>query len=109
MEDRTVIPWDKDDIEALGFFKVDVLGLGMLTASASAWRRSTMTAHFMKHQVCQMRRSSTRSRCCEESGRRSRGVRLASQADTVGIFQIESRAQMAMLPRLALSVSTISS
>jgi error-prone DNA polymerase len=101
MKDRTVIPWDKDDIEALGFFKVDVLGLGMLTAI----RKCLAMIH-------------TDGALHEEPGeppapefdpievlRRVPAedpavYALASQADTVGVFQIESRAQMAMLPRL---------
>ncbi len=107
MADRTVIPWDKDDLDTLGFFKVDVLGLGMLTAIRKAldlaWPR-------MERSV----------RGDEQAGRREAGVgsrraidRLAAipaedsrvydalcAADTVGVFQIESRAQMAMLPRL---------
>src|SRR5690606_8060724 len=45
MEDRTVIPWDKDDLEALGFFKVDVLGLGMLTAV----RKALAMVHLREH------------------------------------------------------------
>jgi error-prone DNA polymerase len=87
MEDRTVVQWDKDDVEALGLFKVDLLGLGTLT-------------HVHK---------------CVDLVRGSRGVDLSlatipaedaatyemiRRADTVGVFQIESRAQMAMLPRL---------
>jgi error-prone DNA polymerase len=87
MEDRTVIQWDKDDVEALGLFKVDLLGLGALT-------------HIHK---------------CLDLVREARGVDLSlatipsedketyaliQRADTVGVFQIESRAQMAMLPRL---------
>lgn len=87
MEDRTVIQWDKDDVEALGLFKVDLLGLGALT--------------HLHHGFDLLRRH--------------RGVDLdmatlphedqptyamMQRADTVGVFQIESRAQMAMLPRL---------
>jgi error-prone DNA polymerase len=87
MADRTVIQWDKDDLESLGLLKVDVLALGMLTA---------------------LRR-------CFDLIQTYRGTRLSMQdippgdnatfdmicrADTVGVFQIESRAQMSMLPRL---------
>jgi DNA polymerase III alpha subunit len=87
MPDRTVIQWDKDDLDELGLLKVDVLGLGML----SAIRRSLALV----------------------SARREREFRLQDipaedpavygmicRADTIGVFQIESRAQMAMLPRL---------
>jgi error-prone DNA polymerase len=87
MPDRTVIQWDKDDLESLGLLKVDVLALGMLTA---------------------LRR-------CFDLIASYRGVRLTMQdipskdtatfdmicrAETIGVFQIESRAQMSMLPRL---------
>ena len=87
MEDRTVIQWDKDDLDALGLLKIDCLALGMLTAI---------------HRACDLL-----------TGFRGRPYSLASippedpvvyemiqHADTVGVFQIESRAQMAMLPRL---------
>ncbi|MCP4601788.1 MAG: DNA polymerase III subunit alpha [Proteobacteria bacterium] len=87
MPDRTVIQWDKDDVEALGLFKVDLLGLGALT-------------HI---------------HLCLDLIKKHRGIRLEMatippedpdtfdmicRAETVGVFQIESRAQMAMLPRL---------
>jgi error-prone DNA polymerase len=81
MPERTVIQWDKDDLEALGLLKVDVLALGML----SALRRALAF-----------------------TGRRMQDIpaedpavyAMIQQADTVGVFQIESRAQMSMLPRL---------
>ena len=87
MKDRTFIEWDKDDLDALGLMKVDVLGLGMLTCIRKAF----------------------------ELLARQKGLRLTlpsvppedpavydmlCRADTVGVFQIESRAQMNMLPRL---------
>jgi error-prone DNA polymerase len=91
MPDRTVIQWDKDDLDALGLLKVDVLGLGML----SCIRRGLDLVN----------------------GYRSRGegheltmqdipaedpvvYEMIQRADTIGVFQIESRAQMSMLPRL---------
>ena len=87
MPERTVIQWDKDDLDALGLLKVDCLSLGML----SAIRRA----------------------CALVAARRGRPFGMADvpaedpatyamiqRADTVGVFQIESRAQMAMLPRL---------
>ncbi len=89
MEGRTVIPWDKDDLDALGFFKIDVLSLGMLTAIRKALAfvhgSSEMTAI---DQLASMPKEDPA--VYEALGR----------ADTVGVFQIESRAQMAMLPRL---------
>ena len=87
MEDRTVIEWNKDDLEALGLVKVDVLGLGML----SCIRRSfeLLEAHYgVRHTLGDVP--------AEDSG----VYRMIQRADTIGVFQIESRAQMAMLPRL---------
>jgi error-prone DNA polymerase len=87
MEDRTVIQWEKNDLEDLGLLKVDVLGLGMLTA---------------------IRRSFDLIR--EYDGREYTLATVPAEdppvydmicdGDTMGVFQIESRAQMAMLPRL---------
>jgi error-prone DNA polymerase len=81
MQDRTVIQWDKEDLETLGLLKVDCLALGMLTAI---------------------------HRCLDLTGMDIGDIppedpatyAMIQQADTVGVFQIESRAQMAMLPRL---------
>jgi error-prone DNA polymerase len=88
MAERTVIQWDKDDIDALGLMKVDVLALGML----SAIRR------MLADCVAQARQALRR---CRRAGRGCRRpTTMVSRADTVGVFQIESRAQMAMLPRL---------
>ncbi len=81
MPDRTVIQWDKDDLEALGLLKVDVLALGML----SALRRG-LDFIGMKMQDIPAEDPETYA--------------MIQQADTVGVFQIESRAQMSMLPRL---------
>ncbi|HEY1955703.1 MAG TPA: error-prone DNA polymerase [Polyangiaceae bacterium] len=88
MKDRTVVPWDKDDIDALGFFKVDVLGLGMLTAIRKALRFVLGDGEFANDQLARIPREDPA--VYEALGR----------ADSVGVFQIESRAQMAMLPRL---------
>jgi error-prone DNA polymerase len=96
MVDRTVIPWDKDDIEALGFFKIDVLGLGMLTAI-----RKCLALLF---EDGELRENDERFDPLEVITRippeDPAVYDLASRGDTVGVFQIESRAQMAMLPRL---------
>jgi error-prone DNA polymerase len=81
MPERTVIQWDKDDLDALGLLKVDVLGLGMLSCIR---------------------------RALDFIGKRMQDIpaedpkvyEMVQRADTVGVFQIESRAQMAMLPRL---------
>ena len=87
MPDRTVIQWDKDDLEELGLLKVDVLGLGML----SAIRRSLelMTGYYG--------RTFTLADIPPEE---PAVYDMICEADTIGVFQIESRAQMAMLPRL---------
>ena len=87
MPDRTVIQWDKDDLDAMGLLKVDVLALGMLTAIRKALdfigqrRGRPMPMHTIPDKD-----DATFDMICA--------------ADTVGVFQIESRAQMAMLPRL---------
>jgi error-prone DNA polymerase len=100
MPGRTVVPWDKDDIDRLGFFKVDVLGLGMLTAI----RKSLELLHEDGHMSG--RRAPTSASFCPieclamippEDGTVYNTI---SRGDTMGVFQIESRAQMAMLPRL---------
>jgi error-prone DNA polymerase len=87
MKDRTVLQWDKDDLDTLGLMKVDCLALGMLTAV-----RKTLDV-------------------LRDTGRRDLSIAtipaedkatyaMIGRADTIGAFQIESRAQMAMLPRL---------
>ena len=87
MKDRTIIQWDKDDIDALGLMKVDVLALGML----SAIRRCL---DLLRHYD---RRDLTLATIPPED---AATYRMISKADTLGVFQIESRAQMSMLPRL---------
>ena len=87
MADRTVIEWDKDDLDDLGLLKVDVLGLGML----SALRRGlALVADFR-------RKPFTLADIPKED---ARVYEMISRADTIGVFQVESRAQMSMLPRL---------
>ncbi|HEX5388676.1 MAG TPA: error-prone DNA polymerase [Burkholderiaceae bacterium] len=87
MKDRSIIEWDKDDIDALGLMKVDVLALGMLSAlrrmldMVGTWRGRAMGLHHIPQDD-----PATYAMIC--------------RADTVGVFQIESRAQMSMLPRL---------
>ncbi|MDA1118872.1 MAG: error-prone DNA polymerase, partial [Proteobacteria bacterium] len=81
MAERTVIQWDKDDLEALGLLKVDVLALGML----SAIRRALGFLGISMHQIP-----------AEDPA----VYAMIQKADTIGVFQIESRAQMSMLPRL---------
>jgi error-prone DNA polymerase len=87
MEGRTVIQWDKYDVEALGLFKVDLLGLGILTAIRHS------LALLGEHKGLHL----DMARIPAEDGDT---YAMISRGDTVGVFQIESRAQMAMLPRL---------
>jgi error-prone DNA polymerase len=87
MNDRTVIQWDKDDIETLGFVKVDVLGLGMLTAIRKSFELIQQAGGPpLSLANVPMEDSAVYDMFC--------------RADTMGVFQIESRAQMSMLPRL---------
>lgn len=87
MTDRTVIQWDKDDIQSVKLMKMDVLALGMLSAV-----RKTLDLVQSFHQ---------RDLSIQQIDRSDAAVfRMIQAADTVGVFQIESRAQMNMLPRL---------
>ncbi|PLZ03023.1 error-prone DNA polymerase [Burkholderia sp. WAC0059] len=88
MKDRSVIEWDKDDIDTLKLLKVDVLALGML----SAIRRSL--------EFVALRRGLPRFRVADIPREDPAVYGMCSHADTVGVFQIESRAQQSMLPRL---------
>jgi len=91
MPDRTVIEWDKDDLDALGLLKVDVLGLGMLSAIRRAFQ---MVNEFGLSRVPGKLDLAT------VPGEDKAVYEMICRADTVGVFQIESRAQMSMLPRL---------
>ncbi|WP_394304484.1 error-prone DNA polymerase [Pseudomonas danubii] len=87
MAERTVIQWDKDDLDMVGLLKVDILALGML----SAIRRCFDLIHGYRGQ-----RYSLTSIPAEDPAT----YQMIGRADTIGVFQIESRAQMSMLPRL---------
>jgi error-prone DNA polymerase len=92
MPGRTVIPWDKDDLDTLGFFKVDVLALGILTAIRKALDMVQDDARVTAGTaIDRLARIPSEDPCVYDA---------LCKADTVGVFQIESRAQMAMLPRL---------
>ena len=87
MADRTVIEWDKDDIDTLGILKVDVLGLGMLTCIAKSFE--LIEAWYGLHySLATVPREDALV------------YDMLCRADSVGVFQVESRAQMNMLPRL---------
>ncbi len=94
MPGRTVVPWDKDDVDALGFFKVDVLGLGMLTAI----RKGLAEVHAQERPRVAFDPIEALAAIPAEDPIVYDAI---SRADTIGVFQIESRAQQAMLPRLA--------
>jgi error-prone DNA polymerase len=89
MAERTVIEWDKDDLETLGLLKVDVLALGMLSAIRKAFALiQTHTGQSLGIADITRRQDDAAV------------YQMLQKADTVGVFQIESRAQMSMLPRL---------
>ena len=83
MPERTVIQWDKNDLEALGLLKVDVLGLGMLTAIRKTLALISPAMHM-----------------ADIPPKDAATYAMLQRADSVGVFQVESRAQMSMLPRL---------
>lgn len=87
MEDRTCIEWNKDDIDALGFLKIDVLALGMLTCIRKAFDLAK------EHYDLNLTLANIPQDDPEV-------YEMISRADTIGVFQIESRAQQSMLPRL---------
>src|SRR5947207_194201 len=87
MEERTFIEWDKDDLDALHILKIDVLALGMLTCIRKSF--ALIDQHY--------RRSYTLATIPAEH---PQVYEMLSRADSIGVFQVESRAQMSMLPRL---------
>src|SRR6266403_1056673 len=87
MADRTFIEWDKDDLDALHILKIDVLALGMLTCIRKSF--ALIDHHYG--------RSYTLATIPAEH---PRVYEMLSRADSIGVFQVESRAQMSMLPRL---------
>jgi error-prone DNA polymerase len=87
MDDRTVIEWDKDDLDALGILKIDILALGMLTCIRRAF--GLIARHYRKEY--DLAAIPPEDPAVYE---------MLSRADSLGVFQVESRAQMTMLPRL---------
>lgn len=87
MPDRTVIQWDKNDLEALGLMKIDVLGLGILTAIKKS---------FVMIEDCYQEKLTMSTLPAEDP----LVYQMLQRGDSLGLFQVESRAQMAMLPRL---------
>ena len=88
MEDRTFIEWDKDDIDALGLMKVDVLALGMLTCIRKCY--DLMREHGLGDYTLELDID-----CKDEAV-----YKMLQRGDSIGVFQVESRAQINMLPRL---------
>ena len=88
MPNRRVVQWDKDDLDTLGLLKVDVLGLGMLSVIERALALTAQRRQLPQFRMQDIDRHDVAT------------FEMISQADTVGVFQIESRAQMSMLPRL---------
>src|SRR5471030_571444 len=86
MEDRTVVEWDKDDLDALGIYKIDVLALGMLTALRKSF--DLIKKHYGRECGLDV----------PDGDKEVYG--MLCKADSIGVFQVESRAQMSMLPRL---------
>jgi error-prone DNA polymerase len=87
MKERTMVEWDKDDLDALGLLKVDVLALGMLTALSKGFK--LLDKHYGEQLT--LANIPSEEACI---------YAMIQRADTIGVFQIESRAQMSMLPRL---------
>jgi error-prone DNA polymerase len=87
MADRTVLEWDKDDLDALGILKIDVLALGMLTCIKKAF--ALIEQHYGR-----------RLELATVPSEDPKVYEMLSRADSLGVFQVESRAQMTMLPRL---------
>jgi error-prone DNA polymerase len=91
MKDRTVIQWEKDDIDELGMMKVDILALGMLSAIRRAF--DLIAQHYGE--------TLTLASLRDDRARDDPAVyEMLQNADSIGVFQVESRAQQSMLPRL---------
>lgn len=87
MRDRTIVQWDKDDLQELGLIKIDLLGLGMLSLLREA---------FALHKRCYERELALHTIPQGDPAT----YEMIQRADTIGVFQIESRAQQSMLPRM---------
>jgi error-prone DNA polymerase len=91
MRDRTIIQWDKDDLQELGLIKIDLLGLGMLSLLREAF------SLYERVNRGEMRRSLALHTIPSND---PKTYAMIQRADTIGVFQIESRAQQSMLPRM---------
>jgi error-prone DNA polymerase len=99
MPERTFVEWDKDDLDALGILKIDVLGLGMLSCLRKAL--DLVGAHYPEAIPDFQKRKSEKALTLSIIPAEEKPVYdMLSRADSLGVFQVESRAQMSMLPRL---------
>ena len=95
METRNIIEWNKDDIDALAILKVDVLALGMLSCLRRAF--GLLDTHYQQNVELN---DLLNEEDDEDQSKKAQVYEMIQRADTIGVFQIESRAQMSMLPRL---------
>jgi error-prone DNA polymerase len=101
MDDRTFVEWDKDDLDALGILKVDVLGLGMLTCLRKAFELAEKHYGLSFRTTGQEEKDRVGFFALSTVEKEDPAVyRMLQRADSLGVFQVESRAQMSMLPRL---------
>ena len=96
MRDRTIIQWDKDDLQDLGLIKIDLLGLGMLSLLREAFALHARTQHC--HPEPPAREARLQLHTIPHDDKAT--YEMIQRADTIGVFQIESRAQQSMLPRM---------
>mgnify|MGYP003582612031 CR=1 FL=1 len=101
MPERSIVQWDKDDLDAMGLLKVDVLALGMLSALKRALALAGLRqAHPLSRQDAQRQHQPPVLAMQDIPKQDEATYDMICRADTIGVFQIESRAQMSMLPRL---------
>jgi error-prone DNA polymerase len=101
MADRTFVEWDKDDLDALGILKVDVLGLGMLTCLRKAFELTERHYGLSFRSRRPEQKDGPEFFALSTIPKEDPAVyRMLQRADSLGVFQVESRAQMSMLPRL---------
>ena len=99
MDERTFVEWDKDDLDALGILKIDVLGLGMLSCLRKAL--DLVEQHYFSSLPPPFRGREKKKLTLATIPAEDPAVyRMLCRADSLGVFQVESRAQMTMLPRL---------
>ncbi|MFT5209703.1 MAG: error-prone DNA polymerase [Flavobacterium sp.] len=98
MPDRTIIQWDKDDLESLGLLKIDVLALGMLTAIRKSL--DLINAYRLPNNKSSNKRKKHHLTIANIPSEDPLTYKMLQQGDSIGVFQVESRAQISMLPRL---------